>query len=72
MAGMLAAEDSLASVTPDATLAALYKSARPPVELLPGLSLSAIVNSAWLPSDAKVRQRGRSLHAAAQRIAGGV
>ena len=38
----------------DATLAALYKSARPAVELVPGVSLSAIVNACWLPDEAKV------------------
>ncbi|GAX80302.1 hypothetical protein CEUSTIGMA_g7740.t1 [Chlamydomonas eustigma] len=38
---------------PDKTLAQLYKSARPPVDLIPGLSLSALINTAWLPSDAK-------------------
>jgi hypothetical protein len=42
---------------PDKTLAQLYKSARPPVDLIPGLSLSAMVNTAWIPSDAKVRTR---------------
>lgn len=38
---------------PDATLAVLYNSSRPPVELLPGVSLSPIVNACWLPSDYK-------------------
>jgi hypothetical protein len=42
------------SISPDQTLAQLYKSARPPVELVPGVSLSPIVNGAWLPKEAKV------------------
>ena len=48
--------ESGAEKSPDKTLAQLYKSARPPVELLPGVNLSALVNTAWLPSDAKVSQ----------------
>lgn len=48
-------EEACADATaPDARLAELYKSLRPPVELVPGVGLSAVVNAAWLPSDAKV------------------
>ena len=43
-----------AEKAPDKTLAQLYQSSRPPVDLLPGVSLSALVNTAWLPGDAKV------------------
>lgn len=38
---------------PDKKLEELYKSSRPTVELLPGVNLSAIINSTWLPKDAK-------------------
>lgn len=40
-------------VAPDVTLAALYKSSRPAVELVPGVSLSPVINAAWLPGEAK-------------------
>jgi hypothetical protein len=43
---------------PDKKLEELYKSSRPTVELLPGVNLSAIINSTWLPRDAKVRHKG--------------
>lgn len=55
-AAMEAEEDEEQS--PDKKLEELYKSSRPTVELLPGVNLSAIVNSAWLPRDAKVRRSG--------------
>ena len=46
--------------SPDPLLAQ-YGSDRPPVELLPGVSLSPIVNACWLPKDAKVtHQPGKS------------
>lgn len=48
------APEEATPVAPDVTLAALYKSARPPVELIPGVNLSAIVNATWLPKPAKV------------------
>eukprot|EP00955_Chlamydomonas_euryale_P076759 362772-Chlamydomonas_euryale.AAC.9 len=41
------------SLSPDAKLAEQYKS-RPAVDLLPGLPLSPLVNTARLPADAKV------------------
>jgi hypothetical protein len=40
--------------SPDQKLAQLYKSQRPAVELLPGVALSALVNTTWLPGDPKV------------------
>ncbi|EFJ45335.1 radial spoke protein 5 [Volvox carteri f. nagariensis] len=42
------------ALSPDPILFELYGSERPPVELLPGISLSPVVNSCWLPADAKV------------------
>ncbi|GLC34831.1 NEDD4 E3 ubiquitin-protein ligase [Pleodorina starrii] len=39
--------------SPDPVLFELYGSERPPVELLPEVPLSPIVNSCWLPGDAK-------------------
>jgi hypothetical protein len=47
-------EEPVEEPKPDPTLEELYKSARPPVDLVPGVALSAIVNAAWLPKDAKV------------------
>ncbi|GIL49677.1 hypothetical protein Vafri_5995 [Volvox africanus] len=41
------------ALSPDPLLFELYGSERPPVELLPGVALSPIVNSCWLPGDAK-------------------
>lgn len=46
-------EEAQPEVSPDETLANLYKSSRPAVELLPGVNLSPIVNSCCLPGDAK-------------------
>lgn len=40
-------------VSPDKLLQQLYQSARPAVELLPGVSLSALINACWLEKDAK-------------------
>jgi hypothetical protein len=52
---------------PDVLLAALYKSSRPPVDLVPGLPLSPVISAAWLPVDAKARLVQRpSLHATAR------
>lgn len=45
-------------VSPDKLLAALYKSDRPAVELLPGVTLSAIINSVWLHRPSKVELGG--------------
>ncbi|PNW76202.1 hypothetical protein CHLRE_12g544000v5 [Chlamydomonas reinhardtii] len=42
-----------AGPAPDPVLNELYGSERPAVELLPGVPLSPIVNSCWLPADAK-------------------
>lgn len=53
-------EDGLGEEEPqnaDSVLEQLYKSARPPVELVPGVALSAIVNAAWLPRNAKVHKK---------------
>ena len=47
----------LEGLSPDRKLAQLYKSMRPAVELIPGVSLSALVNTVWLPGDDKVRRR---------------
>lgn len=47
--------DVPAGPAPDPVLEELYGSKRPPVELLPGVPLSPIVNSCLLPKDAKVR-----------------
>ncbi len=55
-----AGELEAAAPAPDVTLATLYKSARPPVELVPGVSLSPVINAAWLPKEAKVRERAYS------------
>ncbi|KAL6758295.1 radial spoke protein 5 [Haematococcus lacustris] len=49
----MSANGAPGDVSPDAALAALYKSSRPHVELVPGVSLSAIVNATWIPTDAK-------------------
>lgn len=38
---------------PDPRLA-IYNSAKPTVELLPGVPLSALISAAWLPEDARV------------------
>lgn len=38
----------------DPLLAQLYGSERPPVELLPGVALSPLVSTCWLPKAAKV------------------
>ncbi len=59
-------DEGVGSYTPDATLAQLYKSARPCVELLPGLSLSAMINSTWLVSDAKTMLESTWMPAASQ------
>ena len=42
------------SPAPDITLAALYRSDRPAVELLPGVQLSPIITACWIPGDVKV------------------
>ncbi|GFR49624.1 hypothetical protein Agub_g11696 [Astrephomene gubernaculifera] len=46
-------EEPASGPAPDPILFELYGSERPPVELLPGVALSPIVNSCWLPGDAK-------------------
>lgn len=46
----------LEGLSPDGKLAQLYKSMRPAVELIPGVALSALVNTAWLPGDDKVAE----------------
>lgn len=51
------AMEAAPSPSPDPVLLELYGSQRPPVELLSNVPLSPIVNSCWLPGDAKARIR---------------